>query len=60
MRKGIIGASISFLLAVGLLGAMIWSAQQNSHKMLIESAALEGFIDEQRESARLSFYELEN
>ena len=59
MKIGIIGASISFLFAVVLLGAMIWDSQESSHSMMIEANTLESFIDEQRESARVSFYELE-
>ena len=60
MRKGIIGASVSFLFAVVMLGTMIWDAQENSHSMMIEANTLGSFIDEQRQDARVSFYELNN
>ena len=58
MRIGIIGASVSFVFAVIMLGAMIWDSQESSHSMMIETDTLGSFIDEQRDSARLSYYDL--
>ncbi len=58
MKIALTGAIVSFLLSISVLGVMIWDAQENSHDMMIESEALESFLDDQRDANRSSFYQL--
>jgi hypothetical protein len=56
MKYGIIGAAVSFLFAVSVLGVMIWDSQQNSHSMIMEADTLGSFIDYERNAARSTYY----
>lgn len=48
MLKGFSGLLVAFLIGVALLGAIMWGMQQESHDMVLEPAALQELIDQQR------------
>lgn len=56
MKYGIIGAAVSFLVAVSVLGVMVWDSQKHAHGAMVEAETLGNFINYERDTVRSEYY----
>ena len=55
MLKGLIGVFASLLVAVAIIGAIIWNSNSRSYSMVVDANGLSSLIEGQRESYSAQF-----